>query len=134
MPSPEFDDMYDHWAYKEVTAAKKMGLVNGTTDTTFEPDRAVTGKEFTKMMLSLLGYKNVTIENAYQLGEECQLLVNNFTRSVVYNNRDLMRGDAARICWSALLAKTADGKLLYNKLIEIGKYKEDDFDGILIVE
>ena len=49
MPAPVFDDMDNHWAYKEVTAAKKIGLVNGTTDTTFTPDRTVSGREFAKM-------------------------------------------------------------------------------------
>ncbi len=131
MPSPEFDDMDGHWAYKEVTAAKKMGLVDGTTDKTFTPDRTVSGREFAKMTLSLLGYKNITIENAYELGEEHDLLANNFTRSVVFDDRKLTRGDTVRICWSALAAKTADDKLLYRKLIEAGKYEENDFYGVL---
>lgn len=134
LPSPEFDDMEGHWAYKEVTSAKKMGLVNGTSATTFEPDRPVTGREFAKMMLSLLCYEDVTIENAYQLGEDCGLLVNNFTRSAVYDDRPLLRSDAARICWSALLSKTRDGQLLYNRLIEVGKYQNDDFDKELYCE
>lgn len=131
MPSPEFDDMYDHWAYKEVTVAKKLGLVAGTSDNTFTPDRTVSGREFAKMTLSLLGYTDITIENAYQLGLDHDLLVNNFTLSVVYDDRELMRGDAARICWSALVAKSADGNLLYRKLIEAGKYEEKDFYGVL---
>ena len=131
MPSPEFDDMTGHWAYKEVTVAKKIGLVDGTSETTFTPDRTVSGREFTKMMLSLLGYKNITIENAYQLGEEHDLLVNNFTRSVVYDDRELTRGDTVRICWSALAAKAADGELLYRKLVKAGKYEENDFYGVL---
>lgn len=131
MPSPEFDDMTDHWAYKEVTAAKKMGLVDGTADKTFTPDRTVSGREFAKMTLSLLGYQNITIENAYELGEKYDLILNNFTRSVIYDDRQLTRGDAARICWSALVSKTADNKLLYKKLIETGKYEENDFYGIL---
>lgn len=131
MPSPEFDDMDGHWAYKEVTVAKKIGLVDGTSEKIFTPDRTVTGREFTKMALSLLGYENVTTQNSYQLGEEYHLISNNFTRSVIYDDRDLTRGDAVRICWSALVSKTADGKLLYNKLIEAGKYAEADFYGVL---
>lgn len=133
MPSPEFDDMDGHWAYKEVTVAKKIGLVNGTDEKNFTPDRTVTGKEFTKMMLCLLGHKDVTIEKAFELGEKYDLISNNFTRSVIYDNRELSRGDAARICWSALIAKTADDKLLYRKLIDAGKYQENDFDGVLFV-
>ena len=133
MPSPEFDDMDGHWAYKEVTAAKKMGLINGTSSSTFTPDRPVSGREFAKMMLCLLGYENITIENAFEFGEKCDLISNNYTRSVVYDNRELMRSDAVRLCWSALASKTSDGELLYKKLAQSGKYKEDDFYGILIV-
>ena len=131
MPSPEFDDMTGHWAYKEVTAAKKMGLVNGTSATTFTPDRTVSGREFAKMTLSLLGYQNITIENAYEFADKYDLISNNFTRSVIHDDRELSRGDTVRICWSALVVKTADDKLLYKKLIETGKYKEDDFYGVL---
>lgn len=131
MPSPEFDDMDGHWAYKEVTAAKKIGLVDGTDERKFTPDRTVTGKEFAKMMLCLLGHKDVTIDNAFDLGEKYDLISNNFTRSVIYDNRELSRGDTARICWSAFAAKTADNKLLYRKLIDTGKYEENDFYGVL---
>ena len=131
LPSPEFSDMDGHWAYKEVTAAKKMGLVDGTSSDKFTPDRNVSGKEFTKMLLSLLGYEDVTIENAFDLGEKYEVISNNFTRSVVYDDRTLLRGDAARLCWSALIAKAANGKMLYKNLIDAGKYEEDDFYGVL---
>ena len=131
MPAPVFDDMDGHWAYKEVTAAKKIGLIAGTTDTTFTPDRTVSGREFAKMTLSLLGYKDVTIENAYELGTERGLLVTRYTAGPVRDNIALTRGDAARICWSALSSKTADGKVLYQKLIDHGKYTAGDFEGVL---
>ncbi len=104
MPSPVFSDLDGHWAYKEVTAAKKMGLVNGTSETTFHPDRVITGKEFTKILLTMLGYNDVTIENVYQLGIESGVLSDDFTKSVVYNNEKLLRGDAVRLCYSALIS------------------------------
>lgn len=131
LPAPVFTDMDNHWAYKEVTAAKKIGLVDGTTETTFTPDRTVTGKEFTKILLSMLGYSELTIENAYEKGIKAEIIANNFTKSVVYNNEPLLRSDAVRLIFSALTAKTADDKMLYNKLIERNKYTYDDFYGIL---
>ena len=130
MPAPVFDDMDDHWAYKEVTAAKKIGLVNGTSATTFTPDRTVSGVEFVKMTLSLLGYKDVTIENAYQLGVDHSLILSSPTKNTALSPA-LSRSDAVEICWSALTSKTADDKILYQKLIDCGKYKVEDFDGIL---
>lgn len=127
LPSPVFDDMTGHWAYKEVTIAKKIGLVHGISDTLFAPDRNVTGKEATKMILSLLGYTNVTIENAYDLAIDAELINNNFTKSVVYNNYPLLRSDVARLTHSALLAKCKSGEMLKEKLVKCGKFTEDDF-------
>lgn len=102
MPSPEFEDLDGHWAYKEVTAAKKMGLIDGTGETTFHPDRVITGKEFTKILLTMLKVRDVTIENAYSLGIDKGILPDDFTKSVVYNNEKLLRSDAARLCYAAL--------------------------------
>jgi len=129
MPSPEFSDLDSHWAYKEVTAAKKMGLVEGTGDDKFEPDRLVTGKEFAKIILSLLGYDDVTIENTYELAINTELISNAFTKSVVYNNEILLRSDAVRLCFDALRTKTPEGPMLYEKLISYNRYTEEDFQG-----
>ena len=118
LPSPEFSDLDGHWAYKEVTYAKKLGLVEGVGDGRFEPDRVVTGKEFTKMLLSMMGYDDVTIDNAYELGVKVQILDNNFTKSVVVENLTLLRGDTLRILWASLIGKTNDGVMFYKKLIE----------------
>lgn len=133
LTKPEFTDLDGHWAYKEVTYAKKLGIVEGVGDGKFEPDRAVTGREFTKMLLSVMGYKNVTIENAYDLAKESGVLANNFMKSVVKQNFKLLRSDAARILWGSLPAKTEDNVLFYKKMIETGKYKEEDFN-ILYIE
>ena len=121
LPSPEFSDLDGHWAYKEVTYAKKLGLVEGVGDGRFEPDRVVTGKEFTKMLLSMMGYDDVTIDNAYELGVKVQILDNNFTKSVVVENLTLLRGDTLRILWASLIGKTNDGVMFYKKLIEKSK-------------
>ena len=133
LPSPEFSDLDGHWAYKEVTAAKKMGIVHGVGNGNFEPDRTVTGKEFAVMLLSMLGYDDVNLDNAYDIGKSCELLSDNFTKSVVYNNYTLLRGDCARIMWSTFLAKQASGGLYYKKLIEVGKFAEEDFYGSLVM-
>ncbi len=131
LPKPVFTDLDGHWAYKEVTYAYMLGIVEGVGDNKFEPDRTVTGLEFTKMLLSMMGYKNVTIENAYEMGKNSDLILNNFTKSVVEPNLTLIRSDAVRLIWSALLAKTPEGTILYKKMIETGKYTESDFDTLL---
>ena len=133
MPSPEFDDLDNHWAYKEVTAAKKMGIVEGVGDRKFEPDRIVTGREFAKMLMSTLGYKNVTIENVYDMALDAELLTNNYAKIVVETNATLLRSDAARILWGVFLAETPEGQLYKDKLVEAGKFAEEDYIGTLVV-
>jgi len=133
MPAPVFTDLDDHWAYKEVTAAKKMGIVEGVGGGLFEPDRIVTGREFTKMMMSTLGYRDITIENVYDKAIEASLLTNNFTKAVTAENMTLLRSDAVRLLWEMFLAKTPDGTFYKDKLVQYGKFTEDDYIGTLIV-
>jgi len=45
-----------HWAYGNIGAAYQMGIVNGTSATTFNPDDAVTYEQAVKMVVSALGY------------------------------------------------------------------------------
>ena len=54
---PVFDDVGNHWAAREISFAYDNGLVEGTSETTFEPERKVTIQEFVKMIVTLLGYK-----------------------------------------------------------------------------
>ena len=133
MPSPEFADLDGHWAYKEVTAAKKIGIVEGVGDGKFEPDRVVTGKEFAKMLMSTLGYTDVTIANVYDKAIEVELLMNNYAKSVVAGNMTLLRSDAARLLWGMFLARTPEGGMYKERLVHSGKFKEEDFNGTLYV-
>ena len=52
-----FDDVINHWAAPEILYAYKNNLIDGTSGTTFEPERNVTVQEFAKMLVTLLGYK-----------------------------------------------------------------------------
>jgi len=126
-----FEDMLGHWGEDYVASFHGQGFINGTSDTTFSPDRTVTGKEFMKILLSAMGYEGVTLENAYGKGKEYEVLNNNFTASVVYGNYELLRSDVLRICHSVMTSKLADGKRVYEKWIETGEYTTDSFEGIL---
>ncbi|MBQ6937082.1 MAG: S-layer homology domain-containing protein [Clostridia bacterium] len=57
--SSAFKDMHGHWAEKEVSMAYAAGLVEGTGEETFSPDAKVTVQEFVKMVVTLLGYKDI---------------------------------------------------------------------------
>ncbi|MBE7024815.1 MAG: S-layer homology domain-containing protein, partial [Ruminococcaceae bacterium] len=45
-----------HWAYANIAAAYQMGIVNGTSATTFAPDASVTYEQAVKMVVAALGY------------------------------------------------------------------------------
>ncbi len=127
LPQPRFVDMDGHWAYKEVTYANILGLTAGTGNGEFSPNRIVTGREFARMTLCLLGYEDITLENAYDKAIDADLLLNNFSKKVVFENTILTRSDVARICHNALLAKTSDGMLLKDKLCITGKFTDEQF-------
>lgn len=127
LPQPKFVDMDGHWAYKEVTYANILGLTAGTGNGEFTPDRNVTGREFARMAMCLLGHKDITLENVYEKAIEKELLLNNFTKKVIFENAVLTRSDAARICHGALFAITNDDMFLKDKLVLVGKFSREQF-------
>lgn len=50
-----FTDTDGHWAKDTITALADKGIINGTSDTTFNPDGAVTRAEFLKMVMNAVG-------------------------------------------------------------------------------
>ena len=130
-PAPSFSDIEGHWAYDAIEKFYHAGYINGTSETTFEPDRTVSGREFVKILLTVMGYDAVTLDNAYALGKQAEVLTNNFSKSVVSQDMELLRSDAVRILAGALLGKTAQGAMLYQTLIDRGLYTRDDFEGVL---
>jgi serine protease inhibitor len=109
------------------------GYINGTSNTTFEPDRTVTGQEFVKMLLTAMGYQGITIKDAYEAGIKFALLVNNYTKLAVSTEGYLLlRNDVVHLCYSALLVKTADGKMLKDVLVEKGIVNEQDLNRRII--
>ncbi len=131
--NPFADVSTEHWAYDTILKFYHAGYIHGTSETTFEPERTVTGREFAKIMLSCMGYEDVTIENAYDIGEASEFLSDNFTSTIVYNDFELTRDECARLCFSALTTFTPepDRKMVYKRLIENGTHEEDDFYGVL---
>lgn len=128
-----FTDIRGHWAEASIAKAYNLKFVSGTSAVTFEPEREVTGREFARMLLSVMGYANVTIENAYDKGLETQLLLNNFTKTAVRTDGyTLCRNDMVSICHSALTAKTADGEMLHNYLTEKGIFNKQLFEEVMM--
>ncbi len=52
-----FTDVVDgFWAEKYIYSAKTLGIVNGTTESTFEPEANITNEQAVKMIVCSLGY------------------------------------------------------------------------------
>ncbi len=45
-----------HWASANISVAYQLGIINGTSATTFEPDKSVTYEQGVKMIVAALGY------------------------------------------------------------------------------
>lgn len=116
-----FDDVdSSHWAYNNIGYAAYKKYINGTSETTFEPERDVTGKEFVKMLLNAMGYQGITIHNPYEEGKAYGLLKEDRTGIAVSSDSRLLRSDVVNICYNALNAKIADGMILKDLLVNKG--------------
>ena len=57
-----FEDVSnEHWAAENIAAACAMGLINGVTETTFEPDRPVLFEQTIKILVNTLGYEPMAV-------------------------------------------------------------------------
>lgn len=54
-PTGKFVDTVGHWAEGTINAMVDAGIVNGKSETTFEPDAQITRAEFTKLIVAMLG-------------------------------------------------------------------------------
>lgn len=58
-----FKDVEDgFWAESYIYSAKKLGIVNGTTEKTFEPHANITNEQAIKMIVCALGYGEKAVE------------------------------------------------------------------------
>ena len=65
-----FEDVTDaHWAYAPISWATETGIVKGTGDNKFTPDRTVTAQELSMMLLNALG-EEVEFEKAFEVATE----------------------------------------------------------------
>jgi len=110
--TPTFTDSKGHWAEKEIEYCAGSGIVLGRGNGVFCPDDNVTGTEFAKMCLGLLGYE----ADVYGLtGSDWAISTNalaNFTSVRLYDsllevldpNEALTREQAAQMLYNVLKA------------------------------
>lgn len=99
----KFDDIKGHWAVREISFAEQNGLIDGTSKTTFEPERNVTNTEFIKMIVTLLGYKPLAEQMGYPQGYVITANQRGITDGLNLNlDNDAVRGDIVKIIVNSL--------------------------------
>ncbi len=99
----KFDDVEEHWAIQEISFAHQNGLIDGTTETTFEPERNVTNAEFIKMIITLLGYKPKAEIMGYPQGYVMTASQRGITSDMNLSlDADATRGDVVKMIANSL--------------------------------
>ena len=116
----KFADTKDTWAASYVAYCAAAGIVDGRTETTFDPDAKVTGVETAKMLLVLLGFDGSkqgytgadwqvnVLRDAKVMG-----LLNNFAANYDIT-AEITREEAAQMMLNALEAPAVVGYLSEN--------------------
>lgn len=91
-----------HWAYANITAAYQIGIVNGTSATTFAPDAAVTYEQAVKMVVAALGYTvQAEVMGGYPTGYLAKAAHLDVLKGVATGG-DMTRGNMAILMYNAL--------------------------------
>ncbi len=94
-----FEDVPNtHWAYSSISWATETNIVNGVGENKFEPDRTVTAKELTKMLLNAQG-EDVKFEDAFEAASNSGFVTEDDN---IQENDELSREDTAKIIYNYL--------------------------------
>ncbi len=119
----EFPDVWEtHWAKLYINKAKKMGIINGDENGNFNPENNVTNEEVAKMLVNVLGYKEMAESNG---GYPAGYLVVASQTGLLQNlslviGKDAKRGDVA-----VMFAQALDIPLMAH--IDWGTAGEDEY-------
>lgn len=61
----EFNDISENWAEDSIKALAGENIINGTSDTTYEPEKNMTRAEFVTLLINLLKIKRDDVESGY---------------------------------------------------------------------
>ncbi|MBE7024758.1 MAG: S-layer homology domain-containing protein [Ruminococcaceae bacterium] len=91
-----------HWAYANIAAAYQLGIINGTSATTFEPDKSVTYEQAVKMVVAALGYTvQADVLGGYPSGYLSKAAQLDLLRGVTQGG-EMTRGNMAILLYNAL--------------------------------
>lgn len=60
-----FEDIDKTFNKDQIIFLAEQGIINGVTETRFEPNRPITRAEFTKLIVQLMGYESVPYQNTF---------------------------------------------------------------------
>ncbi|MFA5536513.1 MAG: serpin family protein [Bacillota bacterium] len=127
--NPFQDVVKEHWAFNHINYGLQKGYVAGTGPTAFEPERKISEQEFIKMLLSAMGYQDMTLENVYEKALEAGVWKAGFSKTAIEDV--FLRGKMVDICYQALLGKTVAGEFLWKSLVGSGLLDEGKLKEIM---
>ncbi len=91
-----------HWAYSVINTVCDLGLMNGISDTEFDPESTITVDQAYKVVVCLLGYRpKALLKGGYPTGYRIVASDLGLTSGVKSSGK-ITRGDVARIFYNAL--------------------------------
>lgn len=138
-----FSDVPDiHWAKANIENLAKKGILNGTGEGTFEPERQITRAEFVKIVVSAFGitgtpdsrlaFNDCKVEDWFYPYVDAGIankLVSGVTHEEFCPNNSIMRQDAAVILDNLLLhlkhKMTMGAEVSFSDAMDISPYAKD---------
>lgn len=66
----KFQDINGHWAKNEILFLYDLGIINGTTTTTFSPDKYITRQQAVSILERYLKYKGIAIKSDFDYASQ----------------------------------------------------------------
>ncbi|MCT4545119.1 MAG: S-layer homology domain-containing protein [Vallitalea sp.] len=101
------------WYAPYINYIANKGIINGYSDYTFRPDEYISEKAVIKMILGVLGYKNVidfSWDNIFEKAFEYGLVNDNKYKTKIKDNENFTRGEAFNLVKRALETKLKDNE------------------------
>ncbi len=119
-----FADCEGHWAAGYIAYCETYGIINGRTETVFDPEAPVTGIELAKMLLTVAGYKG-EVEGYTGNGWE-KNVVADANEAGLFDGAKFALTEAAPRQWAAVMFENAFD---VNIPVYIGDYRVDGIVG-----
>lgn len=109
----------DRWSYANVMYCYANNITKGTGDNKFSPDEQIDAKQFVTLMLRLLGYTDVTPENALWKAAAYDL-IDVDTAARLESSECFTRSEMVIVVYSSLSTQMSDETVFSEYLLENG--------------